>query len=90
MNTQEDVQVTTNDSIEEINNTVLQPRGLKVVKKLLNAGKRSRGTKSTASMHGKKDPPKQYYQESKELQSNDQYRITTITSSGGYSLNSRR
>ena len=60
------------------------------MKKLVNAGKRSRGTKSTASMHGKKDPPKQYYQESKELQSNDQYRITTITSSGGYSLNSRR
>ena len=59
------------------------------MKKLAKAGKKGRLTKNSASIQGQKDQPKQYYHEKKEEHSNDQNRITTITSSGGYSLKSK-
>ena len=50
MNTQEDIQITTNDSVEDCADAVLQPKGLKVTKKLINVGTRKRVTQSTASL----------------------------------------
>ena len=59
------------------------------MKKLAKAGKRGRLTKNSASIQGQKDQPKQYYHESRQQQSEEQNHITTITSSGGYSLKSK-
>ena len=64
MNTQEDIQITTNDSVEDCADAVLQPKGLKVTKKLINVGTRKRVTQSTASLYGQRDQPKNYYHES--------------------------
>ena len=50
MATQEDIQITTNDSVEDCADAVLQPKGLKVTKKLINVGTRKRVTQSTASL----------------------------------------
>ena len=56
--------ITTNDSLEDIADTVLQPKGLKVTKKLVSPSKRKRVAPSAASFKAQRDAPKNYYQES--------------------------